>query len=547
MHTLLASTAAQPEAPLLWQTPFSGANATLFRSQRQQQMPPLLGSVVFSPDGATLFAAQGLRLFTASPDAAVEVVALRADTGDSKWRFPLDPASLPAPSPWYPFYPALCTADDASVLYLTYQTLQSKIFTAAITAAGELKWTASVAYPEGYWLESVGLPSLSAAGDLWLPGATASSKASASSFDSSTGANTGSVGPPGDAILGAAATWTAQFDPSRSMLVFAAVNATPHYSFFAIDARTRSQAWWLTVPLPGAACTGFCFPLFALTAAALYTLVPDTGQPLPNSPLQLPDAGYVQAYKLVALPSGRLLFNRYTSSPVGQSCALVDPASGREVWSSATLQGVATYARMSIVSADGQAQVFGGVCAGCSIDGACTCSTGAKLFFVSLATGTVTAVETNGTYAVPLSANPCTGGADFMSGVSNNLGPNGGPPSTTIAFGFASSGALVWTTPQLQESNGPVGCATATRTVAVAGSSSNSRQLLSLYQLPATPQGAGSTSAPAVLLVVGGVLGGVALLTAAWAAFAQRDQLCRTLLRTCWSAPEEAPLLLRCT
>jgi hypothetical protein len=346
--------------------------------------------------------------------------------------------------------------------------------------------------------------------------------------------------------------------------VFAAVN-TSNYNFFAIDARTRLQVWWLTVPLP-AACNpdGGCFPLFALTTAALYTVVPDanrnvatlygfslaTGQPLPNSPLQLPDASYVSTTQLVALSNGQLLFNRYTSLPSGVSCTLVDPTSGKEIWRSATLQGYFTGG--SIVSADEKAVAFGGTCAECSSERVCTCSTGAKLYFLSLATGAVTTVEANATYATPLAANPYTGGVDFLGGVPKDLNNPLAAPSS--AFGHASSGALVWATAQQQEANVAVGCAPATRTVAVAGAVFNPRQLLSLYQLPAAPPAAPSaapqsaataTSASSVLLVVGGVLGGAALLAAAAAAFSYRALLARSLQRAFGGAPEESPLLMK--
>ena len=567
-HALFFSAAAQVASPLLWQAPFLGPETALCRSTTNtpQTIPYNFGGVVFSPDGGTLFAAQGVGLnrpIPSNPDtASVAVVALRADSGQSKWRYPAEPTALPTPAPPYPFEPTLYAADDASMLYLSYQTLQSQIFTSAISAAGELKWTSTVFYPNGYSLDSFGLPSLSVAGDLWVPGAASGPKASVSAFDAVTGESTGGVAPPGDAILSAATEWTAQFDPSRSTLVFTAVNATSNFYFFAIDARTRFQVWWLTVPLP-ADCKqyGGCFRFSALTTAALYTLMPDTGrniatlfgfsmatgQPLPNYPLQLPDASYVTTRRLVALPSGQLLFIRDTTLPDGLSCALVDPTSGQEVWSSATLQGVPLRTN-SIVSADGRAAVFGGTCAGCSSNGTCTCSTGAKLYFVSLATGAVTAVETNATYAIPLTANPCTGGVDFLGGVPSDLNNPLAAPSS--AFGHASSGALVWATAQQQEVSVAVGCAPATRTVAVAGAKFNSRQLLSLYQLPAAPpaapQGAASgSSAPAALVVAGGVLGGAALLAAAAAAFAYRALLSRSLQRACGGAPEESPLLMK--
>lgn len=164
--------------------------------------------MVFSPDGSTLFVAQGVGLnrpIPSNPDtASVAVVALRADSGQSKWRYPAEPTALPTPAPPYPFEPTLNAADDASMLYLSYQTLQSQIFTSAISAAGELKWTSTVFYPNGYSVGSFGLPSLSVAGDLWVPGAASGPKASVSSFDAVTGESTGGVAPAGEAFLSAA-------------------------------------------------------------------------------------------------------------------------------------------------------------------------------------------------------------------------------------------------------------------------------------------------------------------------------------------------------
>jgi outer membrane protein assembly factor BamB len=579
-HTLLASASAQVAPQLLWQAPLVGASTLLFRSLNKDDKLPfprlnfyMYGSVAFSPDGTTLFAAQALDTNTVNPlNASIQLVALRADNGESKWRYPANPdvLSIPIPSKFtVPFYPTLTVAENTSMLYLSYITPGPEpalLFTAAITAAGEKKWASTVFFPTGYLYPSVGLPLLSVAGDLWVPGAASGPKASVSAFNAVTGESTGGVAPPGDAILSAALRWTAEFDPSRSTLVFAAVN-TSNYNFFAIDARTRLQVWWLTVPLP-AACNpdGGCFPLFALTtAAALYTVVPDanrnvatlygfslaTGQPLPNSPLQLPDASYVSTTQLVALSNGQLLFNRYTSLPSGVSCTLVDPTSGKEIWRSATLQGYFTGG--SIVSADEKAVAFGGTCAECSSERVCTCSTGAKLYFLSLATGAVTTVEANATYATPLAANPCTGGVDFFGGVLTGS-QIGDTPTASSSFGHASGGALVWATAQLQGESGPVGCAPATRTVAVAGAVFNPRQLLSLYQLPAAPPAAPSaapqsaataTSASSVLLVVGGVLGGAALLAAAAAAFSYRALLARSLQRVFGGAPEESPLLMK--
>jgi hypothetical protein len=385
--------------------------------------------------------------------------------------------------------------------------------------SGSLMW--QVEMPRVFFSPSsffdIPLPALSSQDDLWLP-----------LSDSVALISSGEVKftipiTPGFAC-------TSGMDPSRSFL-FLSTSSSSAYNFSVYNAHSGIFLWQTSVP-SSILFSGFDkFPPFKVTSTTFYLPTVDvnanatsllafelaSGSPAPGFPVQLSSSLYAQSIRIIITTSGSLIFERLDlMSPARTfSLALVNP-SGAELWS-ILIPKDNFYGVYNRVSADGTSIILTGTCGNPSQE--LNCTTGAMLGIVNIGTGGFTQAAPPGgaVFIYPMRGDPLGKGVLTLSGLSK-------PTPQLIGMtlnAFSSSGTQLWATGVIDSfvQDGQHGIEVFP--VGAFGSSvliSNGTHLICLT-VPTPPGGGGASAPTSVKAVVGGTVGGLAVVALLGAAF----------------------------
>jgi outer membrane protein assembly factor BamB len=395
----------------------------------------------------------------------------------------------------------------------TYQLPIQCLLAAVSTASGAIQWpTISYLQDSSFYAPfNVTLPVLTSSGNLCV-----AQGSGVKCFSASTGEERYSI-PASSGAVG--------LDPSRSFLVITSTNETT--TLVKCFAASSGTLIWQSVTPSGAKIVTAELSLSTLYAvvsdearnsASLYAWSLTDGRTPAGLPSVLPSSDYRGAQDISITPSGALLITRFSSADKGGvSLALVDAGSGDQKWV-ATPPGFPYPGAPVVLSADGALAYAAGICT-TIIDNNPTCTSGAILAAVNLATGKlVTVAQPDAFVILPVAPDRATGGVVAIF-IKSYTGTGG-------SVGVASSGAVAWLTPaQIVGAHAP------TRRVALRTDPSLPSPTLSLATLPSPAAPASAALSTALIGGLAGGAGALAVAAAAAAAFVNRAALAALIQR----------------